>query len=628
MTGTDGPLIFDSPWDTLGGYLDKSLTETMPEHGEWVEGESNTCRRLWLSLSDSVQVAGASAEYYTRIKHGDAKISDYESIPDYISGLMNLAHEVNKRVPGNRGRIEDQMIAMQPIHSLPSCMNTLQTMLVQNAPAATNNIDRDLNKLRKEVLDTYTLGNTLSANASAMATSSSITFQQVTRWLTFSLRDSRWLNMTNLRRTWVLSMLIIVDGHYPRPQRVTEFGEGGSSREFDCRVLAGVKTEVIVETAGGWGPASGPECMVVTAGFDLQPLVPTASPFGPQQTASQAQLKPNASSAKAGPHRSRAKANKYKKLGIIKTEFLMKPNAESLPARYDRLKKVESNFSREAIHHAENNVDNVILEAMKNTVRVDIDYAEVAVHNDKATNDNGSQEKMMRLSLPTVPEGQDIVLNYAQGAAIEDKNGTLLAIRLPHALDYVHDATVKASEKFNKEFKFQESDFRPHFKKKSLFKSGQAHFAYWQGVGGYRNFPTVSHDAQVCKKTVREFHRECEPVYHTTNIYMERLAPELAKSGQEVWNHVRQFRDKEKDLQAVKSHFVSHAVIFNSDEDYHKDTNSCWSGFDAVAVLGEYEGGLLHFPELGYSFPSRPGDLFFIRGAAFTHSARGWEGAG
>jgi hypothetical protein len=60
------------------------------------------------------------------------------------------------------------------------------------------------------------------------------------------------------------------------------------------------------------------------------------------------------------------------------------------------------------------------------------------VHNDKATNANGSQENMMPLQLPRVPNGQDIVLNYAQGAAIEDRNGSLLAIRLPNALKYVH----------------------------------------------------------------------------------------------------------------------------------------------------------------------------------------------
>src|SRR6266581_1675482 len=43
------------------------------------------------------------------------------------------------------------MIAMQLIHSLPSCMSTLQTMLIQNAPVATFNMSWDLNKLRREV---------------------------------------------------------------------------------------------------------------------------------------------------------------------------------------------------------------------------------------------------------------------------------------------------------------------------------------------------------------------------------------------------------------------------------------------------------------------------------------------
>jgi hypothetical protein len=160
------------------GYLDGSRIEpsdkTIPEHAEWVEGEINTRRRLWLSLSDSVQdnifrhsespaatlfralkgayqQTGASAEYYARTRYCEAKVSNYESISDFLSGLMNLAHEVNKQVPGDQGWIEDRMIAMQLIHTLPSCMSTLQTMLIQNAPAATNDMSWDLDKLRREV---------------------------------------------------------------------------------------------------------------------------------------------------------------------------------------------------------------------------------------------------------------------------------------------------------------------------------------------------------------------------------------------------------------------------------------------------------------------------------------------
>ena len=104
-----------------------------------------------------------------------------------------------------------------------------------------------------------------------------------------------------------------------------------------------------------------------------------------------------------------------------------------------------------------------------------------------------------------------------------------------------------------------------------------------------------------------------------------------------MWAAVRERRDRDGCLEAVKAHFQSHAVHFNAGTDdpevnvrrkYHKDTRSCWGGFDAVGVMGKYDGGELEFPDLGYSFPSRPGDLFFLRGAAFRHGAVDWQGEG
>ncbi len=101
-----------------------------------------------------------------------------------------------------------------------------------------------------------------------------------------------------------------------------------------------------------------------------------------------------------------------------------------------------------------------------------------------------------------------------------------------------------------------------------------------------------------------------------------------------MWDIIRTHRDAKNHLGNVKSHFVSHAVHFNAGTDdpaateYHRDTRSCWSGFDAVGVFGKYDAGELEFPDLGYSFPSHPGDLFFLRGAAFRHTAVNWRGEG
>jgi hypothetical protein len=45
-------------------------------------------------------------------------------------------------------------------------------------------------------------------------------------------------------------------------------------------------------------------------------------------------------------------------------------------------------------------------------------------------------------------------------------------------------------------------------------------------------------------------------------------------------------------------------------------------------MFGSYQGGLLEFPRLGYAFPAKPSDLFFIRGAGILHDVTGWEGKG
>jgi len=138
------------------------------------------------------------------------------------------------------------------------------------------------------------------------------------------------------------------------------------------------------------------------------------------------------------------------------------------------------------------------------------------------------------------------------------------------------------------------------------------------------------------KPHVFEFHQECEPFFHTLNIYTERISPSVSLRCQELWEQIRNI-DEHGYLRAVKSCYFSHAVLFNAGSDapdlpkkdkYHKDKHSCWSGFDAVGVFGEYDNGELDFPGLGYSFISRPGDLFFLRGAAFSHGAINWTGAG
>ena len=62
------------------------------------------------------------------------------------------------------------------------------------------------------------------------------------------------------------------------------------------------------------------------------------------------------------------------------------------------------------------------------------------MHQDKAMNSAGTQTRRRELNLP--PTVEKMVLKSPNGAAIEDRNGTLIAIRLPNALEFVHVSSL------------------------------------------------------------------------------------------------------------------------------------------------------------------------------------------
>ena len=105
---------------------------------------------LYKSLKTQYKQSGTSAEFYARQNYNNAKLSEYESVCDFLTGLMNLAHLVNKEMRSSAGRIEDRTIAMRTIHSLPPSMRTLQTILIENAPDSSD-MNWDLDALKKRI---------------------------------------------------------------------------------------------------------------------------------------------------------------------------------------------------------------------------------------------------------------------------------------------------------------------------------------------------------------------------------------------------------------------------------------------------------------------------------------------
>src|SRR5258708_31989392 len=139
----------------------------------WSIEDRNAHRRLFLTLSDNVQQAvllhvdshtsklfsvlrsqfeasGVSTEFYAKQNYENAKLSDYDTIGDFITALTNLTHVFNKEIKGTVGRIKECNIAMRVLHSLPTCMRPIQTLFLETAPESDKG-DWDLSKLKQTI---------------------------------------------------------------------------------------------------------------------------------------------------------------------------------------------------------------------------------------------------------------------------------------------------------------------------------------------------------------------------------------------------------------------------------------------------------------------------------------------
>ena len=105
---------------------------------------------LYKSLKTQYEQSGTLAEFYTRQNYDNTKLSKYESVCNFLTRLMNLAHLVNKEMRSSARQIEDRTIAMHTIHSLPPSMCTLQTILIENTPDSSD-MNWDLDTLKKQI---------------------------------------------------------------------------------------------------------------------------------------------------------------------------------------------------------------------------------------------------------------------------------------------------------------------------------------------------------------------------------------------------------------------------------------------------------------------------------------------
>src|SRR5271156_4794272 len=73
-----------------------------------------------------------------------------DNLGNFMTELINAAHQFNKEISDASGCIKDRDIALRIIHDLPASMYTLQTILLETAPPSSNT-QWDLQALRQRV---------------------------------------------------------------------------------------------------------------------------------------------------------------------------------------------------------------------------------------------------------------------------------------------------------------------------------------------------------------------------------------------------------------------------------------------------------------------------------------------
>jgi len=106
--------------------------------------------KLFSVLKSQFEASRISTEFYVKQNYENAKLSNYDMISNFITALTNLAHVFNKEIKGTVGHIEERNITMHILHSLPACMRSIQTLILETAPESDKG-DWDLSKLKQVI---------------------------------------------------------------------------------------------------------------------------------------------------------------------------------------------------------------------------------------------------------------------------------------------------------------------------------------------------------------------------------------------------------------------------------------------------------------------------------------------
>src|SRR5260370_42025996 len=126
--------------------LNDEVQETVLMHAD------SSASNLFTTLKDQYEHSGVSAVFYAKQNYENAKLSKYNTIGDFIVGLTNLAHIINKENTDDGRCIENWDIAMQVLHSLPPCLCMIQTLILKTV-LLTDHTSWNLSELKQILTD-------------------------------------------------------------------------------------------------------------------------------------------------------------------------------------------------------------------------------------------------------------------------------------------------------------------------------------------------------------------------------------------------------------------------------------------------------------------------------------------
>ncbi|KAI9780308.1 MAG: hypothetical protein M1816_003118 [Peltula sp. TS41687] len=162
---------------------------------------------------------------------------------------------------------------------------------------------------------------------------------------------------------------------------------------------------------------------------------------------------------------------------------------------------------------------------------------------------------------------------------------------------------------------------------------GTHYFALWKAIGHAHEAPTISRD--IIKgpasqfSAVLTFLRSITPLTQTISMLFEAVDRDAYNRYRENYNQWLQ--NPTSPLSAIhtcgRACFMGLALIRNMQAGPHKDSRDTQDGWVGMTCLGDFKGGELVVPALGYKLQHQAGDVVFFRSAVLEHYVADFEGS-